>query len=455
VLPRPILFTFAVLLILAVPWGWRLVGLPVKLMAVGYIGFAVGCVALFHADAHDLTGPNAAPIYDYLQTPAWTVVGVFTVVAACVFLGAVLVRIVARQAEGRGTTSAELQLKLPPSTLWLPVACLIAAIVGVGPSTVFRSPAYLYASGPQTLVKISLGTLPLATVIAAVVMFSAQRTVQRVSALLILALIEILQFGQATRSFSLFFALVFVGGWLSGRWTRPQLVVRAIGAAVLALATIGIPLALRAMPEHGLIPSVNYLFTSPGQFFSGDSNPLYNVLIGVPVTLFVWRDQPAIGSHALWTSINPAPGNLTDWPTLLNTLRVNIYEPYPAIGELLNHGWLATIAYSTALGAVLESLMLLASRCRAPWTGAIRLAVTGTAAVLLVRSTQYNLRTETRFVYYLIVGVLAMFVASRLRSDNAASADSADRHQRTRRDAGNVRNRDRQVALSGPTNAHE
>jgi hypothetical protein len=261
--------------------------------------------------------------------------------------------------------------------------------------------------------------------VAANIMFAKRSTRStRLAAGVVLILLEIYLLGQATRTFSVFFVLVFVGGWLTGRWSNRQSILIGVGAALIALITLGLPLTLRGLPQHGLLPSLQYLAASPGEAFSGDSNPLYNALLGVPLSMYEFTQIPPIGTRALWVSLNPLPGGSSGWTKLAPDLRLNQYEPFSAIGEVLNHGWRVALLVAAALGAVLQLLAAVARSTPGRWGSAAYALILGIAGLILIRCTQYNLRTSARLIYFLVFAVTALAVVGHVLAGQRRSRPS-------------------------------
>jgi hypothetical protein len=383
---------------------------------------ALGCVVLgllgafaFSPPASTVNGVNATELEYFSHVSRWAILGTFGVFAGLIYTGAALYQVISPR-HGQLLTSVQRRherVQIPGTVLWFVTVDVALIVAGTGPMYVLNAPNYLAASGPTSFKIVGTALAPVAVITCALVAFDseASKSTKR-AAVALLAVLELLQLGAATRAFALFPVLIFVGAWLAGK--RGKIRLGAAAAFALSIILLGIPLGLRALPEHGLIPALHYLTTSPGRFFSGQSNPIYNILFGVPLTMYVGSQLPPIGSHALWTSITPAPSGWTDWAALSPTLRLNVYEPYPALGELVNHGWVTSALYLVTLAAVFEAAASIAANTRGRYGAGMQALVVGSAAFVLIRATQYNLRNETRLVYYMIAGVVALAISARL-----------------------------------------
>jgi hypothetical protein len=120
----------------------------------------------------------------------------------------------------------------------------------------------------------------------------------------------------------------------------------------------------------------------------------------------------SIPSEAFWTSLSPMPGQLAGWVEIKDSLRVNRYTPFNALGEIATQGWL-TIAI---VGAAVGLLLALATRVSSNLRGAYQLAASLLLLAITIRFSlsllQYNLRTSARHIWYLLIGLAAIWSAS-------------------------------------------
>jgi hypothetical protein len=425
---------WACVLFVATPVAVRRVSLPTRILTVGYLAIGSAGTLIINPPASVLGRYNYNEFTYFQSLSWWDRLTPFVVIAAAIFTGGLIVHLMmpGRVAELTARAPVREGVHLTARWLWLSVLTVAAFILGTGPSYIMRSPVYRPAFGSHTLKLLGTALLPAAMLVAALVAFSPEvsRGGKR-RAVAVLGVTELLEFGAGSRGFALFPVLVFVGGWLTQRWNLRQSIIRGGIAVALSIGLLGVPLGLRTMPEHGILPALGYLFTQPGTFFSGESNPLYNLLLGVPLSLYVGSQVNPIPASAFWVSVTPLPGAWTDWAQVQQSLRLNAFEPYPALGELLNHGWVAVVGYSVVVGIVFEVLAAVAWRSGQRFGAPMRAIMMAGAGVVLVRSSQYNLRTESRLIYYMIVGVLSLAAFPRL-TRRAARAARSDRLERLR-----------------------
>jgi hypothetical protein len=398
----------------------RSTGRSVQLLTLGYLGFGVLATFAYHPSMAEETGQNRIPIAFYRSLSVWEVFSFFALPAACTCLGGALAALwlnkrgdPSRPVEG-GPSIARTSIVLPAWTLWLTALSLALNVYGSGLQTILRTDTYLSHSGPVIAVIIGTALGPLGVLVAANVLLGGRASgPARVSAVALLAAAVLLSFGQATRMLSLCPLLVFAGGLVAGRWSRRRAVTWGIVATAAAVTLLGVPLYLRGQPELGLLPALETLFSRPGSFFGEATNPLSNLLLGVPLSLYVGLQAPEIPREALWVSVNPLPGGFTNWEELAPQLRFNAYEPFTGLGELANHGLVPLVVYMLVLGFVFEALENIALRPSPRVAGLLAGTIFGIAGIVLIRTTQYNLRTDTRLVYYAVALVMICWAIDR------------------------------------------
>ena len=95
-----------------------------------------------------------------------------------------------------------------------------------------------------------------------------------------------------------------------------------LGAAVLAVFLVKLPLYMRTLPSHGVSPYWHYL---PGflDYNVAYSSVFRNLLISYGIIGATAYQQGHLDASVLWTSINPAPGSLAGWYEVAPALRLN------------------------------------------------------------------------------------------------------------------------------------
>ena len=389
--------------------AWRCLGQRTTVglvLTYGFLGFGVFSALAYRPDAADFAGPNWQVAYLASGTPGYQYLLIFGVAAAAVGLGS---WIVSHRTVTRGrVTAASTQLRT--GLLALAVVPLGIDIWGTGWSYVLTAPAYLAHTGPAAGLSIGRAGGMAATILCGYCAFGRREGVfKRISAVLIALCYEALFLGAATRAFALWPVLLFLGAHLTGSLgTKGRWIIGAVatGTAVLFLE---IPLGLRGLPRHGLVSAVQYLTGSPSLVFGGH-NPIHNVLFGAPLTYWVAHAAPKMPNADLAVALSPLPSRYTNWGILAPTLRVNIYTPYSASGELLNHGWAVFVAVFAAFGAAFVLIERLSRRVTGTLGSVGYLLTLGLGALFVVEATEYNLRSVTRLCYYAAAGVVVLTV---------------------------------------------
>jgi hypothetical protein len=186
-----------------------------------------------------------------------------------------------------------------------------------------------------------------------------------------------------------------------------------------------IPLELRGMPHQGIAPLFDNLISiatdtmvSTGYMDAIDAG-IRNLTFGVPLSGYV-SSQPRIPKEVLASSLNPLPSfipvpGLPPWESLRESLRATKYIPYNALGELLNHGWPWLTLYYMLVGLLAAWLNVGANYFQQQRSRLGYIVGCGLLLLFSIGSTQYNLRSVTRLLWYAVaIAVLWSFI-SRLR----------------------------------------
>jgi hypothetical protein len=296
-----------------------------------------------------------------------------------------------------------------PLTLWPALITCVPAVlfcIGVGPANLLFRSEYLAMSSPAAMTASS-ALAPCALVALGYLGAAGGRRSLMLS-LLFLAVYLLLFFAQATRLLALAPLFYVAGRLLAGKTLRRSWFV--VTAAFVALPfLLQLSLFLRGLPDQGLVPFSKALVDgSIANGRLGESSTARNIFFGFELTGYVAAELP-LTSHDLWVSITPAPGALTDWATLSESLRVNIYTPFNTSGELLNHGWLPALAYYFVAGLMLAKTDAIVASAKGLQL-LTSMPLLGLAWAFVIRSTQYNLRSCTRLLYYLLLAHCIQFV---------------------------------------------
>ncbi len=396
------------------------------IMIYGYLTFGVAAALLYHPAPIDYYGPTPGVAALAAATPGYRYLAFFDVVALSLWVGFFVLGhrpaapLTSARRTGLSILDAMPVMRVPSMALGLALIPLLLDAYGTGFHTVLHAATYLQTTGPAAASKVGRALGAVGLLVAGNVMFANPLLRMRLLATLVALCYAALYLGADTRFFGLVMPMLYLGGLLGGGWRGRQRVVGLIIAAVAALLMIQIPLALRGLPEHGLVASLAYIQQDPGLLFA---NPINNILFGAPLTLYIGHAVPTLPIHDLVTSLSPLPSGFTDYPLIQPTLRLGPTTPYSALGELLNQGWLYVAAIMGAFGATYALLERLVKRSIVPGLGL--LVLSSVAALAVVESTEYNLRTLARFAYYAVAIVVLLVLASSLTRRGRARQDIA------------------------------
>lgn len=177
----------------------------------------------------------------------------------------------------------------------------------------------------------------------------------------------------------------------------------------ILLFFFGFNLSLRfnGYNEHGLIPYLSLPFTKPEVIMENTFfNLYYTFVFGVYSTCRTMIKYPS-GYEYLITSLNPAPGGMTDWYIIYKKLRITPYAPFAAVGEIFSFPYIAA-AFYIFIGmffshAEKKIYKLLSNRNFV--SGFILFLLT---CAFIPYSFEYNLRSCVRFIYYAMIFMIIL-----------------------------------------------
>jgi uncharacterized membrane protein YuzA (DUF378 family) len=229
---------------------------------------------------------------------------------------------------------------------------------------------------------------------------------------------------MSTRQIVVIFAF-YIAGISLGR-ARRKVIGLLVATWVLSQPLLlQIPLELRGMPHQGLAPLLNNLISivtdarvSAGYMNAIDAG-MRNLTFGVPLAGHV-GSQPRIPVEVLASSLNPLPSfvpvpGLPPWESLRESLRATKYIPYNAPGELLNHGWPWLTLYYMLVGLLAAWLDMGARYFQGQRSRLGYIIGCGLLLLFSISSTQYNLRSVTRLLWYAVMIAALWRFMSRLR----------------------------------------
>lgn len=380
------------------------------ILVMGVWAFGVLAALFYRTPAEAFSGWRAEVTRGTMDLEPYQFVMPFTLSALAMTIGFLLILRSKRQATGQADL-LNIDFKVPSTALLFPIGVLAVYTVGVGFSTVFNAPHYLAATGPLSFVRLATALSPAAIFVCGLLAFDrSQSTALRAIALVVALLFEAVFLGTATRRFSLWFAFFIAGGIFSGQWSSKAKRVLVLASVTIAILTIQVPLTLRGLPYHGLTPTVNYLMTQPEIFLRPSEAPTNNIFFGVALTQYVAYDVPKIRPSYTAVSLSPFPSRFNDWYAVNYRLMVNAFTPYNSFGELLNRGVSMLLIVMFGLGLAFGVAERLTYSSASQLMRTTRLGLAALAALLVVVSTQYSLRTTSRFAYYAIFLAMCAYV---------------------------------------------
>jgi len=370
---------------------------PVWIVVLGYLGLAL-TGALFYddiADANggagiriDLTGQASRDTFWLLMTAATSVLATATITSR--------VRCPVNP-ESRPTslrTTSELNLLL----LLASILPLVMVILSSGPGRILERDNYL-AGPPGAISGIGVNLALAASLGLGYLLTQRLSAPRRVVVLVLIACYGLLFLSFGTRGLALFPILVAAGAYAGRGNLRTKIALGVCG--VLGLYLVQLPLYLRGLDHHGLVPYA----TALPDFFGRALQPAVvgqTVLISYGTIGKTAYEERPIPTGDLWVALNPGPGELSGWYEIADRHRLNIYTPYPALGELGNAGTVAVVAYYAFVGVVLAYLGRRVRFYLATRRPLVPLALLGLVDLFVLYSLQYNLRSANRLLLYAI-----------------------------------------------------
>lgn len=295
-------------------------------------------------------------------------------------------------------------------------------VVGKGPGNLWLRSEYLVEQYHFFHVMGALLSLPAVLVIG--YMLPAKKSILwQISCLGLFVTYELMFLSSSSREFFII-PLFFIVG-LALRGTRRRTLALLIVTWILASPLLSIvPLELRGMSEQGLSPlpsNLEEIITQDAsvEYFSAADTLIKNTAFSVPQAGYVKNAAP-IPKDQFLTSINPLPSfipvsGLPLWGDFSDQLKISPFQPFSALGELLNQGWLYLSLYYVAVGLVAAWVDIGARVFEGQRSRWGFLIACGMLDLFAITSTQYNLRSSTRFIVYAILVTVVWKILCRIR----------------------------------------
>lgn len=150
---------------------------------------------------------------------------------------------------------------------------------------------------------------------------------------------------------------------------------------------------------HGLIPYLSITINKPNIIFK---YALLNIYYTFTYGFYATSETIKFYSeniHKLITCISPLPGALTDWYSMANKMRLNVYAPYTAIGELAKFP-VFSFFYYIFLGFYFSHADKFVKQSIINKKYLIPILLVLLLSLSIMQSYEYNLRSTNRFIYY-------------------------------------------------------
>lgn len=297
-----------------------------------------------------------------------------------------------------------------PTGALVAASYVVLALTFAGYGSALLRGDYLGSTGPEAVVIAANALAPVALISVCFAVFRPGGVV-RVLAALGIVLWTLILFGRASRTLAALPVFLLLGWKLSTK--KP---VRWWHIALVAIATVfllQLPLALRSNENGvGLLNLSEAFISDPGAVMArfDPAGVAGNLLFSAPLAGLV--GSIPLAPETLWISITPVGGETAGWTALSPYLKVNASTPYNTIGELAAHGWTALALVPLLIGAVFALAERIASNLPGLLASAGLLMVVAVAALYSVQILQYNLRSSTRLVWYLLAGVAVVWLVS-------------------------------------------
>jgi len=257
----------------------------------------------------------------------------------------------------------------------------------------------------------------IAAVVVVGIAFFARRGVLRVYAFVLLAGFVGYFVSMGTRRLALVPVLILLAYAISNRGKVPVLAL--LFTAATALITLALPLYFRGQVTHGLIPYIASLssFTLSPEVVATSFN---NFLAGFKISAMTGFQQSPIPPEILWISITPIGGETAGWYEVSQSLRLNRFTPYSAIGELINYGAGTFVLMISVIGLALGLIQRTNDQLLSDPLGRfVAIISLGLIFIFVIQSAQYNLRSDLRYLYLALGAQLIGMLIFRTRDSLA------------------------------------
>lgn len=291
------------------------------------------------------------------------------------------------------------------ATIFSTVVCLISNIGAYGIDGLIYRTYYIPDADGYVIVAQLTGVL--ATLLASI-LACRQSPPLRLISLVCFVIAFLLIFAKGSRyavvALLIYYSLPYL---VSGNnKSKPfSAVFKTIFVCFIAYFLMHASLYFRSDSQYGLAP----YFFKLGEAFDSLSDDEYksvwdsflNVTFSLPVTEVTISSAIHEWSH-IYIAISPFSGDFAGWYDIAPSRRISEEIPYSALGELYGYSPLALIFYMFSVGAVFSMVEHELNWSNKRVRGFLVLFTFGFCLLFALFTLQYNLRSATRMIYYLL-----------------------------------------------------
>lgn len=225
--------------------------------------------------------------------------------------------------------------------------------------------------------------------------------------------VTILCIGFGSRMATIYLIVYFFLAYILYMNKTEKFLIRLFGIPFIILF-FGYNLSLRYSEYHGIGPYLYLPFLDPSQIIRNSFFNIYYTIIFGLFAAFNTLSRNTVNYDYLLTSLNPAPGFLTDWYLIFRDLRIHPAVPFTGIGEIFTYPTVAFFFYVFVgyFFAHSEKVIQALFSKKKVLLGFVLFLLT---AAFIPYSFEYNLRSSVRFIYYAMFFIVIQKFLSKIR----------------------------------------
>jgi hypothetical protein len=293
-------------------------------------------------------------------------------------------------------------------TYMMTFICTLSTILTYGFDDIFYRTYYLADS--STLAILSQLSAVVGVLLASFLV-TVKQTKSKIAAYFCFLVIFLIVFAKGSRFAVLAILLFqFIPLILNGKDFGFMGFVKIILTILFAYYVMHATLYFRAESEYGLLPYFGSLVDVFLSLSENDFQSFWDILLNISFSLPVTEITIQYGLHdigELAISLSPLPGEVAGWYEIADARRVSEYIPFSALGELYGYSPLACIIYMFVAGAIFEYAAHEFAYGAGRGKLVLMLLLFSIGVLFCLNAVQYNLRSTTRLLYYLLVIVFS------------------------------------------------